>query len=468
VSTGAGGVPREITVDSLTVNDVSGENYGTLSVSKGMTWDVTDTTTRGSFTPSWVADTNTNRGAVISEINVGSKTLRFKQYHPNFPSDEFPVLAVDDIIYIKQFGMNGISRNSAKNINKFWDGTGFSDINPGVEAVGYTMEMKDISSNSTESEFPRFPAIFETEPKEESDLDIYYEISGDIPTKLNMSNIESILPVGADLELRSQDFSVGNLNTGVIPAGSGLSIISNTWNGTGQDIVLNTSPIAGVGSGDKLIVHRSDGSKIEVEILSAGNTGTSPLQATLQLNPNLLQQNVTSSWYNCYSFGNGVESNRIRDNFNLPFIAHGVKVSTTLDYNYKKEHRKHGLIYSGIYNSNSGINNLNQFIQAEKITKDINPIYGSIQKLHSGWGQSGDLVALCEDRVLRILANKDALFNADGSANVTATDKVLGTATPYSGEFGISENPESFASEAYRAYFTDKVRGTVMRCKRLG
>ena len=35
-------------------------------------------------------------------------------------------------------------------------------------------------------------------------------------------------------------------------------------------------------------------------------------------------------WHNCYSFFNGVESNRIRDNFNLPFINNGVKVSTVL------------------------------------------------------------------------------------------------------------------------------------------
>ena len=70
------------------------------------------------------------------------------------------------------------------------------------------------------------------------------------------------------------------------------------------------------------------------------------------------------------------------------------------------------MIYSGIYNSNSGLNNLNQFIQAEKITKDINPIYGSIQKLHA---RNSDLVTLCEDKVLKILAQKDALFNADGN-----------------------------------------------------
>ena len=39
---------------------------------------------------------------------------------------------------------------------------------------------------------------------------------------------------------------------------------------------------------------------------------------------------------------------------------------------------------------------------------------------------------------------------------------------PFSGEYGISTNPESFASEAYRAYFTDRVRGTVMRLSKDG
>ena len=121
------------------------------------------------------------------------------------------------------------------------------------------------------------------------------------------------------------------------------------------------------------------------------------------------------------------------------------------------------MIYSGLYNSTSGINNLNQFIQAEKITKDVNPTYRSIRKLYAGWGQGGDLIALCEDRVLKILANKDALYNADGNSNITSTNNVLGTATPFAGNYGISENPESFASESFRAYFTDKVRGAVIR-----
>ncbi len=170
-------------------------------------------------------------------------------------------------------------------------------------------------------------------------------------------------------------------------------------------------------------------------------------------------------YYNCFSFANGVESNRIRDDYNALQIAKGVKASTTLAEQFKEERRETGLIFSGIYNSTSGVNNLNQFIQAEKITKDLNPTYGSIQKLY---GRDTDLLALCEDKVLKILANKDALFNADGNMNVTSNNAVLGQAVPFVGDYGISTNPESFAADEFRCYFADKQRGAVVRLSRDG
>ena len=170
-------------------------------------------------------------------------------------------------------------------------------------------------------------------------------------------------------------------------------------------------------------------------------------------------------WFNCYSFGNGVESNRLRDDFNQVTIDKGAIASSTVDFDYKEENRKNGLIYSGIYNSTSGINNLNQFIAAEKITKDINPTYGSIQKLFS---RNTDLITFCEDKVIKVLANKDAVFNADGNPQLIATQNVLGQTIPFVGDYGISQNPESFAKESYRAYFTDKNRGKVLRLSRDG
>lgn len=168
----------------------------------------------------------------------------------------------------------------------------------------------------------------------------------------------------------------------------------------------------------------------------------------------------TLEYTNCFSFGNGVESDRIRDDYNAPTLGKGVRVSTTFEDNYQEERLETGLIFSGIYNSKNGVNRLNQFIIAEPITKELNPEYGSIQKLHT---RDTDLITFCEDKVLKVLANKDALFNADGNVNVTSNTAVLGQSVPFAGEYGISKNPESFASHAYRVYFTDSARGKVLR-----
>ncbi len=171
------------------------------------------------------------------------------------------------------------------------------------------------------------------------------------------------------------------------------------------------------------------------------------------------------NYYNCIAFGNGVESTRIADDFNTPQIDKGVKVSSVLTKPFKEETKQSDLIFSGIVNSRTDVNESNQFLIAENITKSLNSIHGSIQKLHA---RDGDLIALCEDKCFRILADKDALFNADGNANLTASNRVLGQAVPFVGEFGISKNPESFASYGFRAYFTDKSRGAVLRLSRDG
>jgi hypothetical protein len=170
-------------------------------------------------------------------------------------------------------------------------------------------------------------------------------------------------------------------------------------------------------------------------------------------------------WYNCFSFGNGVESNRIRDDFNAPFIKNGVKASTILEEGFQEEHKFNGLIWSGIINSKSSVNNSNQFIQAETITKDFLPSYGSIQKLHS-WDDS--LVVFLENKVLRTPSNKSALFNADGSTNLISSNNVIGNPIEYNGEYGISLDPQSFASFGFRCYFADRKNGKIFRLSKDG
>ena len=355
----------------------------------------------------------------------------------------FPLIGAETFTF-EQYGMNGYSPNSEFNINTICRFSGKSE-HGAIASVGYTLEfIEEIQPVEVLSENP---AIWETEPKDTTALDIYYEACGSIPTQITEKTIASALPIGTKFLANSSTYTV---------------IGHNGDNATVQGpfpFVISSMPI------DNVQFFRPDDLVVTTSITgSAVVTGTTDEQ-NISLESNLIDNEYILPWHNCYTFKNGVESNRIRDNFNLPYISNGVKASATLEQEYKEEHRKYGLIYSGVYNSTSGINNLNQFIAAEKITKDVNPIYGSIQKLYS---RDSDLVTLCEDKILKIVANKDALFNADGNPQLIATDRVLGQTIPFGGEYGISTNPESFASENYRAYFTDRVRGAVMRLSKDG
>jgi hypothetical protein len=218
-------------------------------------------------------------------------------------------------------------------------------------------------------------------------------------------------------------------------------------------------------SGDVLKITKPDGTIMFIEIDTVDDyDAMDGMASQFTLNPNTHNFQYKLNWHNCYAFGNGVESNRIQDGFNKPFLTAGVKVSTIFE-DYKEEHRTNGLVFSGIYNNVGAVNNLNQFIIAEKITKELNPTHGSIQKLHA---RDTDVIVLCEDKVLKVLANKDALFNADGNPQLISNTNVLGQAIPFVGEYGISKNPESFVSEAYRSYFADKQRGVIMRLSKDG
>jgi len=171
-------------------------------------------------------------------------------------------------------------------------------------------------------------------------------------------------------------------------------------------------------------------------------------------------------YYNSFAFGNGVESNRIRDDFNALTIDKGVRASATIPQQIKAERKLNGLIWSGLINTTASINNTNQFIAGESITKDILPAYGSIQKLHA---RDTDLMVFCEDKIVKILSDKDALYDAGGnSLALQSVNLVLGATVPVSGEYGISTNPESFASFGNRLYFADRNRGVILRHSRDG
>ena len=402
---------------------------------------------------------------------------------------------------------------------------------------------------------PSDPAIWETEPKEDVGLDIYYEASNAIPTKLTSENTPNFAPYHSKVTKKTwNQNSPGYIDTQIDPVintsysknhrvfhigytrGSSIIGIESQKMVLTGNYTFNENQISSAVAdaitygltdydenytvqrgdldvGDFLVFTHPNGTKTMsridaymeplddndealdlvlqtptngIYVGGAAYNGYSYTDANgdptinhleetrfrecetptgfYKINSDVWKFPVELGWHNCWSFGNGVESDRIRDDYNAPQVDNGVKVSATL-LDYGREIRGSGMIYSGIYNTTSATNKLNEFNMAEKITKDINPRYGTIQALKA---RDTDVVVFTEDKTLKVIANKDALYNADGNPQMIATDRVLGQVIPFSGDYGISKNPESLAWDQFRLYFTDKQRGAVLRLSQDG
>ena len=159
-----------------------------------------------------------------------------------------------------------------------------------------------------------------------------------------------------------------------------------------------------------------------------------------------------------------IEEARIRGGYNNTSTSYGPR-AYLVETSNEQSVRTNALIYSGVYNSRTDLNETNVFSVGEEITKAVDPNYGSIQKLHA---LDSNLAIFQENKVSNALIDKDAIYSAEGAGSVTSTNLVIGQITPYVGEYGISTNPESFAYYGYRRYFIDKYRNAVMRLSRDG
>tara|TARA_B100000902_G_scaffold108276_3_gene110018 strand:- start:13251 stop:17765 length:4515 start_codon:yes stop_codon:yes gene_type:complete len=171
---------------------------------------------------------------------------------------------------------------------------------------------------------------------------------------------------------------------------------------------------------------------------------------------------VNTGFSNCITFGNGVESYKIRDSITGKEINFGNRVSTTSAQIYKRAHRFADLTYSGVFNDESNVNKLNEFNLGLLNFKNLEDLYGPIQRLHS---RRTDILTFQEDKISYVLQGKDILTDAGGGGALTSVPEVLGKQVARSEEYGISNNPESFATFGPDKYFTDTKRGAVLRLR---
>ena len=154
-----------------------------------------------------------------------------------------------------------------------------------------------------------------------------------------------------------------------------------------------------------------------------------------------------------------IEESRIRGGYNNTNVDYGVR-AYIVDDEPNGSTRGNSLIYSGIYNSRTGVNDTNVFSVAEDITKSADPANGTIQRIYA---EDTNLIILQESKVSRALIDKDAIYSAEGGGSITNVNTTIGTIQPYAGNFGISRDPGSFAVYGYRKYFTDRDRNAVLR-----
>jgi hypothetical protein len=154
-----------------------------------------------------------------------------------------------------------------------------------------------------------------------------------------------------------------------------------------------------------------------------------------------------------------IEESRIRGGYNNTSVDFGVKAYLVED-EPNQSLKSSSLIHSGIFNSRTGVNQTNQFSVAEDITRTIDPANGSIQKLYA---EDTNLIIFQENKVSKSLIDKDAIYSAEGNASVTSRNLVIGQNVAFAGENGISTDPESFAVNGYRKYFTDRDQNVVCR-----
>ena len=171
---------------------------------------------------------------------------------------------------------------------------------------------------------------------------------------------------------------------------------------------------------------------------------------------------IDTSFFNCFAFGNGVESYKIRDSIVGKPLLLGNRVTTTSAEDYREADRFADITYSGIYNDESNVNKLNEFNLGLLNFKRTEESFGPIEKL---FARATDILTLQEDKISYVLAGKNLLSDSVPGGAITSVPEVLGTQIARLEEYGISFNPESFAEYGFDKYFSDQKRGALIQLK---
>lgn len=202
-----------------------------------------------------------------------------------------------------------------------------------------------------------------------------------------------------------------------------------------------------------------------------------PIKTTQPINENItfqgfvaqpiaipLQDICEIDYFNCYSFGNGIESYKVKDNL--------IKNSLNIDYtptaqssqNFKEVHRYSEICWSEPLNEETQYNAINQFRTDKVNYKDLDKTKGEIKVVHH---RNESLIVVQNNQWGQIPINQQMIKSADSKELMALTSNLFGQYIPYQGEYGI-HSPNALFNTGTRIYAVDKNRGTVLRLSNNG
>jgi len=169
---------------------------------------------------------------------------------------------------------------------------------------------------------------------------------------------------------------------------------------------------------------------------------------------------VDTKFFNCFSFGNGAESYKIRDSIVGNFFNFGNRVTAVSAQDYREADRFADITYSGVYSAESNVNKLNEFNLGLLNYKVLEPSFGDIYILD---GRETDILVLQEDKISYVLSSKNIISDSTGGGVIASVPEVLGNQIARTEKYGISFNPESYVQWGFNRFFTDVKRGVVIQ-----
>jgi hypothetical protein len=348
---------------------------------------------------------------------------------------------------VRMLIFSSVPNNPGNNISPaaglYNDGNGFTlDLNQSKFVVNFKITQQENLN------------ICETVPVEE-DADIYHESFQTYPIE---NGLHKVLWAYDDYEFNAGDTQLRQFDKTVphyFNVGDSIDVstttpgLSGTWTVTAvPDLytVVTDAPFPGAGGPTPGTVSLEGTAEFDQ---------TNTQAAVIQLNKPM----SANSEFNAWCWGNGLESDRIYDDFNETRKDLSPRVQVPIE-DYKQIRNEASICYSGVFKDNSSLNRLNEFNLSLSNFKYLERDFGSIQKLYA---TDTNLYVFQENKVSQVLYGKNILFDSIGGGQVVSIPEVLGTQVPMNGEWGISKHPESFAKWGTDVYFADQRRGVVLQ-----